>query len=147
MLYITYLVHHYFITYLNAIHRVIANTTPHPVTLHHIVPGRYSHIYYNANKFVNSKHYITSPYISHQVTPKHNLTYHNRSYQNITSHHTRDHTWLRTYRMSDAPYPIVYQILIKAFDYQEVCQMKNICKWLGAKSPQSVSSSEKYKSR
>ena len=105
-IYITYLVHHYFITFHNTLHRVIANTTPHSVTLHHTVPGRYSHIYYILNKFVNSKLYITSPYISHQVIPKHNLTYHNRSYLNITSHHTRDHTWLRKYRMSDAPYKI-----------------------------------------
>ena len=105
-IYITYLVHHYFITYHNALHRVIANTTPHPVTLHHSVPGRYSHIYYMVYKFVNSKLYIISPYISHRVTLKHNLTYHNRSYQNITSHHTRDNTWLRTYPMWDTPYQI-----------------------------------------
>ena len=83
-IYITYLVHHYFITFHNALHRVIANTTPHSVTLHHTVPGRYSHIYYILKKFVNSKLYITSPYISHQVIPKHNFTYRNRSYQNIT---------------------------------------------------------------
>ena len=105
-IYITYLVHHYIITYHNALHRVIANTTPHPVTLHHIVPGRYSHIYHIEYKFVNSKLYITSPYISHRVTLKHNLTYNNRSYQSITSHHTRDHTWLRTYPMSETPYQI-----------------------------------------
>ena len=36
---------------------------------------------------------------------------------------------------------------IKAFGYQQVCQMKYIYKWLGAKSAQSVNFLEKYKFR
>ena len=34
---------------------------------------------------------------------------------------------------------------MKTFDYQQVCQMKYIYKWLGAKTAQSVSFFEKYK--
>ena len=38
-------------------------------------------------------------------------------------------------------------ILLKAFDYQQVCQMKYIYKWLGVKSAQNFSFFEKYKFR